>query len=80
MLLQLISTDEQPFRSVDEVLVTDLAGKVLGQLRYDTGPLWDAYLPLDPRLLSRPANIRVQSAGAGIRTVFDRHSVALLCV
>ncbi|KAF0290139.1 hypothetical protein FJT64_011635 [Amphibalanus amphitrite] len=40
-------------------LVTDLAGKVVGQLRYDTGPLWDAYLPLEPRFISRPANIRV---------------------
>ncbi|XP_043228002.1 von Willebrand factor A domain-containing protein 7-like [Amphibalanus amphitrite] len=59
LLLQLISTDEQPFRSVDEVLVTDLTGKVVGQLRYDTGPLWDAYLPLEPRFIARPANIRV---------------------
>ena len=71
VLLQLISTDEQPFRSVDEVLVTDLtSGKVLGQLPYRTGPLWDAYLPLEPRFVSQPANIRVRALWYGMVSLF----------
>ncbi|XP_037085519.1 uncharacterized protein LOC119106030 [Pollicipes pollicipes] len=60
VLLQLVSTDDQPFRDVDEVRLTDLAGAAIADLPYDMAPRWDAYLPLPAALLGLPAKLRVK--------------------
>lgn len=59
LLLQIISTDDQPFRDVTDVFVTSLSGDVIAQIPYNLGAQWSLYLPLNPIWLSQPANIRV---------------------